>query len=185
MRSSSQCERGAAQSQSAMSPAHSAALMLAVLISFIPITTSAPVLLNPSSIEHEQLLTQFQYLLTLLSKITDLCSFYLSADPSFRTSDVLEDLCFLMLGSLQKSEEITAREISKRFLFHYTKPNGAGLSDGTSTVLHPLLELIPQLARRRSRRMKLNADLQGPGRIRSRGYFIYRPRNGRRSDEYV
>uniref|UniRef100_A0A8C1RUQ0 Neuromedin U n=1 Tax=Cyprinus carpio TaxID=7962 RepID=A0A8C1RUQ0_CYPCA len=158
MRSSSQCERGAAQSQSAMSPAHSAALMLAVLISFIPITTSAPVLLNPSSIEHEQLLTQ----------ITDLCSFYLSADPSFRTSDVLEDLCFLMLGSLQKSEEITAREISKR-----------------STVLHPLLELIPHLARRRSRRMKLNADLQGPGRIQSRGYFIYRPRNGRRSDEYV
>nr|BAM11255.1 preproneuromedin U isoform 4 [Cyprinus carpio] len=150
MRSSSQCERGAAQSQSAMSPAHSAALMLGVLISFIPITTSAPVLLNPSSIEHEQLLTQ----------ITDLCSFYLSADPSFRTSDVLEDLCFLMLGSLQKSEEITAREISKRFLFHYTKPNGAGLSDGTD-------------------------DLQGPGRIQSRGYFLYRPRNGRRSDEYV
>ncbi|XP_016149732.1 neuromedin-U-like [Sinocyclocheilus grahami] len=116
-----------------------------------------PVLLNPS-IGHEQLLTQ----------ITELCSFYLSADPSFRTSDVLEDLCFLMLGSLQKSEEITARETSKR-----------------STVLHPLLELIPQLARRRSRRMKLNDDLQGPGRIQSRGYFLYRPRNGRRSDEYV
>ncbi|XP_058612369.1 neuromedin-U isoform X2 [Onychostoma macrolepis] len=158
--SSSQCERGAAQSQSAMSPAHNSALMLAVLfISFIPITTSAPVLLNPSSIEHEQLLTQ--------------------------TSDVLGDLCFLMLGSLEKSEEVTARETSKRFLFHYTKPNGAGLSDGTSTVLHPLLELIPQLARRRSRRMKLNDDLQGPGRIQSRGYFLYRPRNGRRSDEYV
>ncbi|XP_016109459.1 neuromedin-U isoform X1 [Sinocyclocheilus grahami] len=172
MRSSSQCERGAAQS--AMSPAHNSALMLGVLfISFIPITTSAPVLLNPSSIEHEQLLTQ----------ITDLCSFYLSADPSFRTSDVLEDLCFLMLGSVQKSKEITARETSKR-----------------STVLHPLLELIPQLARRRSRRMKLNVcilhaylhsdyisadDLQGPGRIQSRGYFLYRPRNGRRSDEYV
>ncbi|XP_059369514.1 neuromedin-U isoform X3 [Carassius carassius] len=140
MRSSSQCERGAAQSQSpspsqsTMSPAHNSALMLAVLfISVIPITTSAPVLLNPSSIEHEQLLTQ----------ITDLCSFYLSADPSFRTSDVLEDLCFLMLGSLQKSEEITARETSKR------------------------------------------DDLQGPGRIQSRGYFLYRPRNGRRSDEYV
>uniref|UniRef100_A0A8C1B8W4 Neuromedin U n=1 Tax=Cyprinus carpio carpio TaxID=630221 RepID=A0A8C1B8W4_CYPCA len=120
MRSSSQCERGAAQS--AMRPAHNSALMLGVLfITFIPITTSAPVLLNPSSIEHEQLLTQ----------ITDLCSFYLSADPSFRTSDVLEDLCFLMLGSLQKSKEITARETSKRFLFHYTKPKGAGLSDGT------------------------------------------------------
>uniref|UniRef100_A0A8C1B7I0 Neuromedin U n=2 Tax=Cyprinus carpio TaxID=7962 RepID=A0A8C1B7I0_CYPCA len=132
MRSSSQCERGAAQS--AMRPAHNSALMLGVLfITFIPITTSAPVLLNPSSIEHEQLLTQ----------ITDLCSFYLSADPSFRTSDVLEDLCFLMLGSLQKSKEITARETSKR------------------------------------------DDLQGPGRIQSRGYFLYRPRNGRRSDEYV
>ncbi|XP_059353958.1 neuromedin-U-like isoform X2 [Carassius carassius] len=158
MRSSSQCERGAAQR--AMSRAHNSALMLGVLlISCIPITTSAPVLLNPSSIEHEQLLTQ--------------------------TSDVLEDLCFRMLGSLQKSKEITARETRKRFLFHYTKPNGAGLSDGTSTVLHPLLELIPHLARRRSRRMKLNDDLQGPGRIQSRGFFLYRPRNGRRSDEYV
>uniref|UniRef100_A0A671N4J9 Neuromedin-U-like n=1 Tax=Sinocyclocheilus anshuiensis TaxID=1608454 RepID=A0A671N4J9_9TELE len=151
MRSSSQCERGAAQS--AMSPAHNSALMLGVLfISFIPITTSAPVLLNPSSIEHEQLLTQ----------ITDLCSFYLSADPSFRTSDVLEDLCFLMLGSLQKSKVniIHAHTQSACFLFHYTKPNGARLSDGTD-------------------------DLQGPGRIQSRGYFLYRPRNGRRSDDYV
>uniref|UniRef100_A0A673M6L2 Neuromedin-U-like n=1 Tax=Sinocyclocheilus rhinocerous TaxID=307959 RepID=A0A673M6L2_9TELE len=148
MRSSSQCERGAAQS--AMSPAHNSALMLGVLfISFIPITTSAPVLLNPSSIEHEQLLTQ----------ITDLCSFYLSADPSFRTSDVLEDLCFLMLGSLQKSKVNIIRAHTESFLFHYTKPNGARLSDGTD-------------------------DLQGPGRIQSRGYFLYRPRNGR-SDEYV
>ncbi|KAG1964281.1 neuromedin-U isoform X4 [Pimephales promelas] len=132
MRNSSQCEREAAQR--AMSPAHNSILMFAILfISFIPITTSAPVLLNPSSIEHEQLLTQ----------ITDLCSFYLSADPSFRTSDVLEDLCFLMLGSLQKSKDITARETSKR------------------------------------------DDLQGPGRIQSRGYFLYRPRNGRRAAEYV
>uniref|UniRef100_A0A673NBK3 Neuromedin-U-like n=1 Tax=Sinocyclocheilus rhinocerous TaxID=307959 RepID=A0A673NBK3_9TELE len=134
MRSSSQCERGAAQSQSAMSPAHNSALMLAVLfISFIPITTSAPVLLNPSSIEHEQLLTQVKRL-----KLSIYISFNLC-----QTSDVLEDLCFLMLGSLQKSEEITARETSKR------------------------------------------DDLQGPGRIQSRGYFLYRPRNGRRSDEYV
>ncbi|XP_039547974.1 neuromedin-U isoform X3 [Pimephales promelas] len=149
MRNSSQCEREAAQR--AMSPAHNSILMFAILfISFIPITTSAPVLLNPSSIEHEQLLTQ----------ITDLCSFYLSADPSFRTSDVLEDLCFLMLGSLQKSKDITARETSKRFLFHYTKPNGAGFTDETD-------------------------DLQGPGRIQSRGYFLYRPRNGRRAAEYV
>uniref|UniRef100_A0A673N4S8 Neuromedin-U-like n=1 Tax=Sinocyclocheilus rhinocerous TaxID=307959 RepID=A0A673N4S8_9TELE len=153
MRSSSQCERGAAQSQSAMSPAHNSALMLAVLfISFIPITTSAPVLLNPSSIEHEQLLTQVKRL-----KLSIYISFNLC-----QTSDVLEDLCFLMLGSLQKSEVniIHAHMQSAHFLFHYTKPNGAGLSDGTD-------------------------DLQGPGRIQSRGYFLYRPRNGRRSDEYV
>ncbi|KAI7800303.1 preproNeuromedin isoform4 [Triplophysa rosa] len=141
--SSSQCESGSShntsgsprdQHHSAMSPVHSSSLMLALLfISLIPVTSSAPVLLNPSSIEEDQLLTQ----------ITTLCSFYLSADPSFRTSDVLEDLCFLMLGSLQKSKEITARETSKR------------------------------------------EDLQEQGRIQSRGYFLYRPRNGRRSAEYV
>ncbi|XP_051952192.1 neuromedin-U isoform X3 [Xyrauchen texanus] len=143
MRSSNQCESGESHStsnsarhlqHSAMSPAHSSTLILAVLfISLIPITKSAPVLFNPSSIEHDQFITQ----------ITDFCSFFLSADPSFRTSDVLGDLCFLMLGSLQKSKEITAREISKR------------------------------------------EDIQGPGRIQNRGYFLYRPRNGRRSAEYV
>nr|XP_055043258.1 neuromedin-U isoform X2 [Misgurnus anguillicaudatus] len=154
---SSQCER--ASSHSTSNSARHLHLMLALLfISLIPITRSAPVLLNQSSIEHDQLLTQ----------ITTLCSIYLAADQSFRTSDVLGNLCFLMLGSLQKSKEITARETSKR-----------------STVLHPLLELIPQLNRRRSRRMKLNEDLQTPGRIQSRGYFLYRPRNGRRSAEYV
>ncbi|XP_055043258.2 neuromedin-U isoform X2 [Misgurnus anguillicaudatus] len=154
---SSQCER--ASSHSTSNSARHLHLMLALLfISLIPITRSAPVLLNQSSIEHDQLLTQ----------ITTLCSIYLAADQSFRTSDVLGNLCFLMLGSLQKSKEITARETSKR-----------------STVLHPLLELIPQLNRRRSRRMKLNEDLQTPGRIQSRGYFLYRPSNGRRSAEYV
>ncbi|XP_065112802.1 neuromedin-U isoform X2 [Paramisgurnus dabryanus] len=154
---SSQCER--ASSHSTSNSARHLHLMLALLfISLIPITRSAPVLLNQSSIEHDQLLTQ----------ITTLCSIYLAADQSFRTSDVLGNLCFLMLGSLQKSKEITARETSKR-----------------STVLHPLLELIPQLNRRRSRRMKLNDDIQIPGRIQSRGYFLYRPRNGRRSAEYV
>ncbi|XP_055043260.2 neuromedin-U isoform X4 [Misgurnus anguillicaudatus] len=129
---SSQCER--ASSHSTSNSARHLHLMLALLfISLIPITRSAPVLLNQSSIEHDQLLTQ----------ITTLCSIYLAADQSFRTSDVLGNLCFLMLGSLQKSKEITARETSKR------------------------------------------EDLQTPGRIQSRGYFLYRPSNGRRSAEYV
>ncbi|TRY94942.1 hypothetical protein DNTS_013093 [Danionella cerebrum] len=147
MTGSSQCTRAAAHSTT-MNPTHSSSLLLAVLLfSSIHISSSAPALLNPSSLEHEQLLTQ----------ITELCSFYLSAEPSFRTSNVLDDLCLLMLETVQKPKEITARETSKR-----------------SPVFHPLLELIPQLARRRSRRMKVNENLEGTGRIQSRGYFIYR-----------
>ncbi|XP_040896499.1 neuromedin-U isoform X2 [Toxotes jaculatrix] len=68
------------------------------------------------------------------------CSSYLSADLQFWASDVLGELCVLML--VQKSKELKVRENSKR------------------------------------------AELQGPGGIQSRGYFLYRPRNGRRSLEY-
>uniref|UniRef100_A0A3B4VPY6 Neuromedin U C-terminal domain-containing protein n=1 Tax=Seriola dumerili TaxID=41447 RepID=A0A3B4VPY6_SERDU len=32
--------------------------------------------------------------------------------------------------------------------------------------------------------VSIQAELQGPGGIQSRGYFLYRPRNGRRSLEY-
>uniref|UniRef100_A0A668A9J1 Neuromedin U C-terminal domain-containing protein n=1 Tax=Myripristis murdjan TaxID=586833 RepID=A0A668A9J1_9TELE len=53
-----------------------------------------------------------------------------------------------------------------------------------SSVLHPLLQLVPQLHTRRERGVSVRADLQGPGGIQSRGYFLYRPRNGRRSLEY-
>ncbi|TRY94943.1 hypothetical protein DNTS_013093 [Danionella cerebrum] len=122
MTGSSQCTRAAAHSTT-MNPTHSSSLLLAVLLfSSIHISSSAPALLNPSSLEHEQLLTQ----------ITELCSFYLSAEPSFRTSNVLDDLCLLMLETVQKPKEITARETSKR------------------------------------------ENLEGTGRIQSRGYFIYR-----------
>ncbi|XP_072552276.1 neuromedin-U isoform X2 [Salminus brasiliensis] len=140
-----------ASSSSALSLVHSASLTLAVLLlSAAPVCTSAPAFLNPSTIQHDQLLNQ----------IDNACSSYLSAERPFRTSDVLRDFCGLMLEVLQKSQELSAREPRKRFLFHYTKPNGAGVTDGTE-------------------------DLQGPGAIQSRGYFLYRPRNGRRSTEYV
>ncbi|XP_037394060.1 neuromedin-U isoform X4 [Pygocentrus nattereri] len=114
-----------------------------------------------------------------------LCAAPLCPEQPLRTSDVLRDFCGLMLGVLRKSQELAAREPSKRFLFHYTKANGAGMSDGTSTVFHPLLQLIPKLHSRRRRRVESHEEMQGPGAIQSRGYFLYRPRNGRRSTEYV
>uniref|UniRef100_A0A8B9JWU1 Neuromedin U n=1 Tax=Astyanax mexicanus TaxID=7994 RepID=A0A8B9JWU1_ASTMX len=142
------CNSGAstsAHSGSALSPLHSASLTLAVLlISALPLCTGAPMFLNPSTIQHDQLLNQ----------IDNACTSYLSAERPFRTSDILQDFCGLMLEVLRNSQEFSAHEPRKRFLFHYTKPNGAGLTDGTSSVFHPLLQLIPQLHSRRRRRVE-------------------------------
>ncbi|KAG7228757.1 hypothetical protein INR49_008535 [Caranx melampygus] len=118
-------------SSSAMSPLSTAGITLAaLLILTIPVCTSAPAELQQPTTEQRQ----------LLSQIDAVCSSYLSADPKFWASDVLGELCVLML--VQKSKELKVRENSKR------------------------------------------AELQGPGGIQSRGYFLYRPRNGRRSLEY-
>ncbi|XP_071343468.1 neuromedin-U isoform X5 [Trachinotus anak] len=118
-------------SSSAMSPLSTASFTLtALLILTIPVCTSAPAELQQATTEQRQ----------LLSQIDAVCSSYLSADLKFWASDVLGDLCVLML--VQKSKELKVRENSKR------------------------------------------AELQGPGGIQSRGYFLYRPRNGRRSLEY-
>ncbi|KAL6486122.1 hypothetical protein MHYP_G00055140 [Metynnis hypsauchen] len=139
-------------SSSALSPVHSASLALFALLllsaaplctgeppafssltsrpsspsslSAAPLCTGTPVFLNPSTVQHEQ----------LLNLIDNACSSYLSAEQPLRTSDVLRDFCGLMLGVLRKSQELAAREPSKRFLFHYTKANGAGLSDGTQLL---------------------------------------------------
>uniref|UniRef100_A0A8C6UK65 Neuromedin U C-terminal domain-containing protein n=1 Tax=Neogobius melanostomus TaxID=47308 RepID=A0A8C6UK65_9GOBI len=46
-------------------------------------------------------------------------------------------------------------------------------------ILGPVPHIPPYLISH-----SLCADLQGPGGIQSRGYFLYRPRNGRRSSEY-
>uniref|UniRef100_A0A3B1KCE6 Neuromedin U n=1 Tax=Astyanax mexicanus TaxID=7994 RepID=A0A3B1KCE6_ASTMX len=156
------CNSGAstsAHSGSALSPLHSASLTLAVLlISALPLCTGAPMFLNPSTIQHDQLLNQ----------IDNACTSYLSAERPFRTSDILQDFCGLMLEVLRNSQEFSAHEPRKR-----------------SSVFHPLLQLIPQLHSRRRRRVESHEDMQGPGAIQSRGYFLYRPRNGRRSTEYV
>ncbi|XP_055778997.1 neuromedin-U isoform X3 [Salvelinus fontinalis] len=143
-------------STSAMNPLSSASLILLVLlISAIPICKSSPIQQQRATIDQYQLLKQLE----------DVCSSYLSADLPFR-----------------KGRD----NPSKRFLFHYVKQQGAGLTEGASPVMHPLLQLVPQLHTRRERgeEFVVRDHLQGPGGIQSRGYFLYRPRNGRRSLEF-
>ncbi|XP_069006791.1 neuromedin-U [Embiotoca jacksoni] len=119
-------------SSRAMSPLSTASITLAaLLILTIPVCQSAPADLQQVTTDQRQ----------LLSQIDAVCSSYLSADLKFWASDVLGELCVLML--VQKSKELKVREnTSKR------------------------------------------AEFQGPGGIQSRGFFLYRPRNGRRSLEY-
>ncbi|XP_014853021.1 neuromedin-U isoform X3 [Poecilia latipinna] len=118
-------------SSGTMSPLNTASITLAVLfILTIPASTSVPVSLQQATTDQRQLLRQ----------IDAVCSSYLSADLKYWTSDVIGELCILML--VQKSKELRVQENSKR------------------------------------------AELQGPGGIESRGYFLYRPRNGKRSLEY-
>ncbi|XP_014329682.1 neuromedin-U isoform X1 [Xiphophorus maculatus] len=140
----------------AMSPLSTASITLAVLfILTIPASTSAPVSLQQVTTDQRQLLRQ----------IDAVCSSYLSADLKYWTSDVIGELCMLML--VQKSKELRVQENSKR-----------------NSQLHPLLHLVSQLHPRRERGLVMSAELQGPGGIESRGYFLYRPRNGKRSLEY-
>ncbi|XP_057881266.1 neuromedin-U [Ammospiza nelsoni] len=119
--------------------------------------------------------------LQLLKEIDEACSAYLSTDSQPQVSSTLEELCFLIMGFLQKPQGFDEKDNTKRFLFHYSKTHDSGNSDIMSSVLHPLLQLVPQLNERRLKRYKLDEELQGPGVIQSRGYFFYRPRNGRRS----
>ncbi|XP_054912005.1 neuromedin-U isoform X5 [Poeciliopsis prolifica] len=108
-------------SSGAMSPLSTASVTLAVLfILTIPASTSAPVSLQQVTTDQRQLLRQ----------IDAVCSSYLSAGLKYWTSDVIGELCILML--VQKSKELRVQENSKR------------------------------------------AELQGPGGIESRGYFLYR-----------
>ncbi|XP_028857364.1 neuromedin-U isoform X2 [Denticeps clupeoides] len=132
MMKSGQSPTGVSISASLPSSAVLAPAVLLLLLA-IPVCKSAPVVLQQPPVNHEQLLNQ----------IDDLCSYYLSADLPLQASDVLAETCFFMLEALQKHQDSTARDHSKR------------------------------------------EDVQGPGGIQSRGYFLYRPRNGRRSSEYV
>uniref|UniRef100_A0A663EFN5 Neuromedin U n=1 Tax=Aquila chrysaetos chrysaetos TaxID=223781 RepID=A0A663EFN5_AQUCH len=69
-------------------------------------------------------------------------------------SSALEELCFLVMGFLQKPQVTHTKDYL--FLFHYSKTHDSGNSDIVSSVLHPLLQLVPQLNERRLKRYKVD-----------------------------
>ncbi|KAG8591927.1 hypothetical protein GDO81_000352 [Engystomops pustulosus] len=146
-------------------------LLLLILVSWTNICEAAPFSSPVLRAEQE---------LQLWNGIDDACSAVLS-DSQPAVSSALEELCFMVMGILQKSQGLEEKDDSKRFLFHYSKSHDSGNSDITSSVLHPLLQLVPQLHDRRMKRFKAEEEVQGPGGVLSRGYFLFRPRNGRRS----
>ncbi|NXR14653.1 NMU protein, partial [Semnornis frantzii] len=82
-------------------------------------------------------------------QIDDACSAYLSRDAQPQASSAVEELCFLIMGFLQKPQGVDEKDNTKRFLFHYSKAHDSGNSD-------------------------IMEELQGPSGIQSRGYFFYR-----------
>ncbi|KAF6131753.1 neuromedin U [Phyllostomus discolor] len=99
-------------------------------------------------------------------------------------SNALEELCFTIMGTLPKPQETDEKINTKRFLFHYSKTRKLGNSNVVSSVVHPLLQLVPQLHERRMKRFKVDEELQGPIASQRRSYFLFRPRNGR-SEGYI
>ncbi|XP_072435794.1 neuromedin-U isoform X2 [Chiloscyllium punctatum] len=112
--------------------------------------------------------------LRLRSEIDDLCSSFLSAVPQSQPSSTLKELCYMALTILERPQ----------FLFHYSKTHDTGNSNFMSSVLHPLLQLVPELHERRMKKGRGDEEFQGPGGIQSRGFFMFRPRNGRRSSSF-
>uniref|UniRef100_A0A663EGE5 Neuromedin U n=1 Tax=Aquila chrysaetos chrysaetos TaxID=223781 RepID=A0A663EGE5_AQUCH len=92
--------------------------------------------------------------LQLWKEIDDACSAYLSRDSQPQASSALEELCFLVMGFLQKPQVTHTKDYL--FLFHYSKTHDSGNSDIVSSVLHPLLQLVPQLNERRLKRYKVD-----------------------------
>uniref|UniRef100_A0A8C9LTU2 Neuromedin U n=1 Tax=Piliocolobus tephrosceles TaxID=591936 RepID=A0A8C9LTU2_9PRIM len=96
--------------------------------------------------------------LQLWNEIDDACSSFLSIDSQPQASNALEELCFVIMGMLPKPQ---------------------------SSVVHPLLQLVPHLHERRMKRFGVDEEFQNPFASQSRGYFLFRPRNGRRSAGFI
>ncbi|KFP93227.1 Neuromedin-U, partial [Haliaeetus albicilla] len=67
--------------------------------------------------------------LQMWKEIDDACSAYLSRDSQPQASSALEELCFFVMGFLQKPQGLDEKDNNKRFLFHYSKTHDSGNSD--------------------------------------------------------
>uniref|UniRef100_A0A8C6BJE5 Neuromedin U n=1 Tax=Monodon monoceros TaxID=40151 RepID=A0A8C6BJE5_MONMO len=125
-------------------------LLLLLLLSCCADTCGgAPILPQGLQLEQE---------LQLWNEIDDACSSFLSMDPLPQASNALEELCFIIMGTLPKPQETD--DNTKRFLFHYSKTQKLANSNAVE-------------------------EFQGPITDQSRGFFLFRPRNGRRSEGYI
>ncbi|XP_036056306.1 neuromedin-U [Onychomys torridus] len=121
--------------------------------------------------------------LQLWNKVHEACSSFLSTGPQPQASPALRELCRAVMEILQEPQGENERDNAKRFLFHYSKTEKSGNSNIVSSVVHPLLQLVPQLHERRMKRFK--EEFQSPFPGQSRGYFLFRPRNGKRSTGFI
>ncbi|XP_055485382.1 neuromedin-U isoform X1 [Psammomys obesus] len=119
--------------------------------------------------------------LQLWNEINEACSSFLSIDSQPQAFVALRELCRVVMEISQKPQEQNEKDNTKRFLFHYSKIQKSGNSNVVSSVVHPLLQLVPQLHERRMKRFRVDEEFRSPFTGQSRGYFLFRPRNGKRS----
>lgn len=121
------------------------------------------------------------------NEIPEACASFLSVDSQPQASVALRKLCRVLMEIFQKPQEQNEKDNAKRFLFHYSKTQKLGNSNVVSSVVHPLLQLVPQLHERRMKRVGVNYEYQSPLAAQSqrRGFFLFRPRNGKRSTSFV
>ncbi|XP_074180629.1 neuromedin-U isoform X3 [Rhinolophus sinicus] len=95
----------------------------------------------------------------LWNEIDAACSSFLSFGSQPQASSALEKLCFMIMGTLPKPQKTDEKDNTKRFLFHYSKMRKLGNSNVE--------------------------EFQSPIASQRRRYFLFRPRNGRRSEDYI
>ncbi|XP_028636557.1 neuromedin-U [Grammomys surdaster] len=123
--------------------------------------------------------------LQLWNEMRQACASFLSVDSQPEASAALRKLCRVVMEISQKPQEQSEKDDAKRFLFHYSKTQKLGNSNVVSSVVHPLLQLVPQLHERRMKRFKVSKEYHGPLAAHSRGYFLFSPRNGKRSTSFI
>ncbi|XP_063748083.1 neuromedin-U isoform X1 [Eleginops maclovinus] len=160
----SQSRSGASSSPHSLSSTASGTLT-ALLILTIPVCTCAPAELQQAITDQRQ----------LLSQIDAVCSSYLSADLKI----LVILFCLFLCSFLHVYYKV-------KVLIYYILTATFSFWNQESDVLE---ELCVLMLFRKSKEMKVQekskrGEAQGPGGIQSRGYFLYRPRNGRRSLEY-